>query len=125
MHRLTIWLIAIVFVFNGAAVPTWIDLPAAAPTLTVDSDHGVSVRDVAQSDHDSDRDSAMAATLDHGQSVKHIDKCCVTCSTASMVPDAVVTAVIFSSVAIKFHAAQTDMVGHLVALDPDIPKLLV
>jgi hypothetical protein len=124
MYRLTIWLIAVVFAFNGAASLAWIDLPAA-PALTVDSHYGaaVAVWDDAHS-YDVDGD-VIAAVPDHGHATQHADKCCVTCSVASVVPDAAVTAITFSCAAVAFHTRQRDLVGHLVALDPDIPKTIV
>ena len=127
MHRLTVWLIAIVFVFNGAASLAWTDLPAA-PVSIVESHGGVAAA-VRHEGHLHDiGDEVVATASDHDQPAGHTDnclKCCGTCSVTNMVPDVVVSAVTFASVAVKFQAGQNNLVGHLVALDPDIPKILV
>jgi hypothetical protein len=42
-----------------------------------------------------------------------------------VVPGAAVTEITFSCAAVTFHTRQRDLVSHLVALDPDIPKTIV
>ena len=52
-------------------------------------------------------------------------KCCVACNLVSLVPNVAAIPVAFSYTNTAFDAAQHELVGHLVALDPGIPKPLV
>lgn len=128
MYRLAVFFIAAVFIFNSAASLAWIDLPVDL-AMTSGDHHGAMATERRAVDHQDTHSHKVAgligAAQDHGQSVNHADKCCVACIVANVVPDAVVTAVTFSSVTVVFHAEQDDLAGHLAARDPDIPKSLV
>jgi hypothetical protein len=121
MYRLSIWLIALTFVFNGVALHAWID-PPTAPALIAQDHHGAA--DAAG--HDEHSDKVVATAADHGQdhAYNHL-KCCGVCSVASVLPDAAAISVPISYAAVTFRTARHDLVGHLVALDPDIPKTIV
>jgi hypothetical protein len=123
MYRLSIWLIALTFVFNGVAVHAWIDFPAA-PALIAHDHHDAAV----SAAHDTHSDVIVAAATDHGQAhgyAHHFLKCCGICNEANLAPDIVVVPVTFSYAAATFRTLQHDLVAHLVALDPDIPKTIV
>ena len=127
MYRLAIWLIAVAFVFNGAGSLAWADLPAA-PALAAHAYDGAGA--AARNDAHSHRiaDAVISQLPDNGQTpgrVGNCAKCCATCGVASLVPDVTVTAVMFSDAGISFYIGQRDLVGHLVAIDPDIPKAVV
>ncbi len=119
MYRLSIWLIAIVFVFNGAASLALVDLPSA-PALSAhehQGGHADHISDGVASDHDL-----------HAGNHKHNDncmKCCGVCNIAKLIPDIAATPFIFAYASITFSIGRHDLVGHLVALDPDIPKAVV
>lgn len=120
MYRLTVCLIAVVFIFNSAASLAWIDLPAEL-TMAADGHRGA----MADDHHDTHAqvgNDIIAATPDHGETSKYVDKCCRTCTVAGVVGDVVMVAVAFSYAAVAFQTRQRDLVGHLVVLDPDIPK---
>ncbi len=123
MHRLAVWMIALALVFNGA--------PAIAPAGVSD------MPAVAASDHHADaagvecnayrgRVVVVAANACQSQHAAHDHlKCCPTCNVVSMVPALVEVAVPFSYAPASFRTAEVGLVGHLVALDPDIPKTIV
>jgi len=122
MYRLSIWLIAIVFVFNGAASLALVDLPSA-PAMSAHEHLGEHVGHAA---------NAVAAALDHDQdhtgNHKHADnglKCCGVCNIANLIPEIAATPVMFTYASITFSIGRHDLVGYLVALDPDIPKAVV
>jgi hypothetical protein len=46
------------------------------------------------------------------------------CSVASVIPTVAVSPVAFSYRSAVFHVTQPHLVGHPVALDPDIPKFV-
>ena len=124
MYRLSIWLIALAIVFNGAASFAAIDNPVA-PALAAQNHNGAPAtsHDVYSSRIGT---GVMAVTLDHGQAHGHSGlRCCGTCNVANVLPDIVTTPVTFSYAAVTFSAGRHDLVGHLVALDPDIPKTVV
>jgi hypothetical protein len=123
MYRLSIWLFALAFIFNGAASYTWTD-PGESPALTVQEHHGVltAVLDVHAKYVSDDVVTAADQALTHGHNAL---KCCGICSVASVLPDIVAIPVPFSYAAIMFHTARHDLAGHLVALDPGIPKTSV
>jgi hypothetical protein len=126
MYRLTIWLIAVAFVFNGVASSAWIDLPMA-PALAAQDNHGAATAGGHDAHFDQvDRD-VIGATPDHGQASEHDSclKCCGICNVANVIPDVAAIPVMFSYADVTFRTAQHDLVGHLVALDPAIPKTIV
>jgi hypothetical protein len=123
MYRLGIWLIAVAFVFNGAASGAWIDLPMA-PALAAHDHHGA----MAAAGHDEHSGEVVAAVTDHGQAYDYAHnhlKCCGICYVANLTPDVIAVVVTFSYSDVTFRMAKHDLVGHLVALDPDIPKTIV
>jgi hypothetical protein len=121
MYRVGIWLMALAFVFNGAASHALVDLP----DLIAQDHHGA----LAVISHDAHfSDSTVAATPDHDQIPEHKHnsrRCCDVCNLASVIPNVVVVPVPFSYAAVVFAAAQHFLVGHLIAIDPDIPKTIV
>lgn len=52
-------------------------------------------------------------------------KYCGTCTVTSLVPDIMAVPVVFNYKSAAFQTAQNRLVGHLVLLDPDIPKSIV
>jgi hypothetical protein len=126
MYRLSIWLIALAFVFNGAASLATIDLPAASALIAQNQNHD-NARTAAPSDHVGNN-NVMVAMPDHGQAQGHSHsglKCCGICNVANVIPDIVAIPVTFSYATVAFRTGQHDLVGHLVALDPGIPKTIV
>ena len=123
MYRLGIWLIALTFVFNGAASYAWID-PDESPAMTIQDYHGAPiVRHDAHAKHVGDD---VVATADHDQAPAHShSRCCNTCNTTSVMPNIVAIPVTFSYRAVTFHTHQHDLVGHPAGLDPRIPKTTV
>jgi hypothetical protein len=126
MYRLGIWLIAVAFVFNGAASGAWIGLPMA-PALAVHDHHGGPATAGHDAHFDQASHDAIGATPDHGQAPEHDSclECCGMCNIANVIPDIVANPVMFSYAEVTFRTAQDDLVGHLVALDPDIPKTII
>jgi Protein of unknown function (DUF2946) len=123
MYRFGIWLIAVAFVFNGAASYAMIDAPVA-PILFAQGHHDAA----ASADHGAHSDEVAAAATDHGQAHDYAHnhlKCCGICNVASLLPDVIAVPVAFSYATVTFRTLQNDLVGHLVALDPDIPKTIV
>lgn len=124
MYRLSIWLIVLAFVFNGAASLAAIDLPTASALIAQNQNHD-NARTAAPSDHVGNN-NVMVAMLDHGQAHGHSAlKCCNICNVANVIPDIVAIPVTFSYATVAFRRGQHDLVGHLVALDPGIPKTIV
>ncbi len=118
MQRLGIWLIAIAVVFNGAAPFA----PAMEQAAIVQGhDHAVGNHAAGAADH-----GAFAASTDHGRQHDHAhNKCCMLCNIASVLPGVTAVPMTFSYATVSFRMARHNLVGHLVALDPDIPKSLV
>ena len=123
MYRLGIWLIALTLVFNGAAMYATNDLPEMSMAFAQGHHHDAGA---AACDVHSDDLTAMAANSGpiHGHAHGHL-KCCGTCNVASVLPSAVGMAVALSYKTASFRMAQRDLVGHLVTLDPGIPKSIV
>jgi hypothetical protein len=123
MYRLSIWLIAFAFVFNGAASYAWID-PDESPAMTIQDDHDAPmVRHDAHAKHAGDD---VVAAADHDQAPAHsVSRCCNACNAASVMPDIVAIPVTFSYRAVTFHTHQHDLVGLPAGLDPGIPKAIV
>jgi hypothetical protein len=96
-----------------------------APALTAQNHDGApAASHDAHSNHIGD--DVMVAMPDHGQANGHSgERCCGTCNVASVLPDIVAIPVTFSYAAVTFRTGRHDLVGHLVALDPDIPKTFV
>ena len=133
MKRWGIWFLTAVFVFNGAASLATIDLPDlppaighrdAAVTAGAQAHAQVAAHAEAAGPLHRDCDEVMAATTDRNL-VHHDDKCCPTCAMPSMLPLSIASAVTFPSKAKRFLHANDELVGHLVVIDPDIPKVAV
>ena len=126
MYRLGIWLIAAAFVFNGAASHALIDIPMSPALAAHDHHHGHSATGHdPHFDHAGSEAIAGAPDHDHISGHEHGQKCCNICNVVSVMPDVALIPVGFSYAAITFHAAKHNLVGHFVALDPDIPKTIV
>lgn len=123
MHRMGIWLIALALVFNGAATYAW-DSPSG-PIAAIAQVHDDGTAAVA-CNVNSDEFVAVAAGSDQHQSgAHHHPKCCGTCTVPSLIPAVAAVPVTFSYRAAVFHTASHHLIGHPVALDPDIPKSVV
>jgi hypothetical protein len=115
MYRLSVWLIVFAFVFNGAAFYAAADL--SARPLVASQDHRPSAA-CTPSAH-----RAVATAIDHGQADHHAGfKCCHTCNVTTVLTDAVAIAEPYSYNVVTFAMVQHELVGHLLALDPGIPK---
>jgi hypothetical protein len=125
MHRLNIWLLALVFVFNGAAFYALI-APAESQAAIVQDDHHArsGAKYEAQCKQVAD-DEIAAAAADHDHAHHHAHKCCGVCNFASLMPAPGAIPVTFSYRAITFRIGQHDLVAHPVGLDPEIPKTAV
>jgi hypothetical protein len=124
MYRLSIWLIALAFVFNGAASFAAIDRPVA-PALAAQNHNGgrITSHDVHFNHIGT---GVMVTMLNHDQAHGHSGlRCCGTCNVANVLPDIAAIPVTFSCAAVTFRTGQHDLVGYLVALDPDLPKTVV
>jgi hypothetical protein len=82
MYRLTMWLIALAVVFNGAPLYTWTD-PGESPALTVQEHHSVltAVPDAHARYVSDDAVTAADQTLTHSHNAL---ECCGTCIVASV-----------------------------------------
>lgn len=126
MYRLGIWLIAFAFVFNGAVSLAQIDAFAEPATIAHEHDHAAAQdhhHGLAASEHD-----AVADWMDHGPGHSHHHahhKCCTICSHASLKPNVVAVPLTFTYAPVIFTTVQHDLVGHFVALDPEIPKTVI
>lgn len=133
MKRWGIWFLTAVFVFNGAASLATIDLPDLPPAVghrdaavTAEAQVYLQAQVQAEAAGPSHRDcDQVMTTAPDRDPVHHDDKCCPTCAMPSMLALAVASAVTFSSKAKRFLHANDEMVGHLVFIDPDIPKVAV
>jgi hypothetical protein len=123
MYRLGIWLLALVFVFNGAASYALI-APAESHASIVQAHHHAppGARHEAQCKQVAD-DEVGAAAADYGHD--HAHKCCGICIVASLLPAVEAIPVTFGYRVVTFRIGQHDLVGHPVGLDPEIPKTVV
>lgn len=124
-RRLFICFLTVAFVFSGAPWQTCIEVAQAAPVAAA-HDH--------QHDHHA---KAAVADNDHGAAVKKVAasapeptdhtclKCCGVCTAVSSMPTLSATPVIFSAALISFRFGEAHLTGHVVALDPGIPKFIV
>ena len=136
MYRLGIWLIALALVFNGA--PSYA-LDGAAGMV---SDMVANMPAIAAVDHQADMDKVDAVQAEcnvhpsdvavivtdacRSQRAAHDHlKCCPTCNVISVMPAIVAVSVPLSYARAFFGSGRFGLVGHLVALDPDIPKTVV
>ena len=123
MYRLGIWLMALALVFNGAAAYAWNDFPDAVTAVAQDHHDGA---EAIACNVTSDDGMTTAADVGQTQGAKHDHlKCCGTCNVVSLAPKVDVMPATFSYRAVSFRMTKHDLVGHLVALDPDIPKSIV
>ncbi len=122
MYRFGIWLLALAFVFNGAAVTTW-NGPATA-AVAIAQGHFADTDSADCGGHAKDT-AAVVTYSDQTHDRPHHLRCCGTCMVASLVPDVAVVAVVFNVGSTAFWTAQNHLDGHLVFLDPDIPKSIV
>ncbi|MBS0247951.1 MAG: hypothetical protein JSR61_15155 [Proteobacteria bacterium] len=122
MYRLAIWVIALALVFNG--VPSYdLDGASAAPTM-VASDHHADAFALDCNVHSNDV-AVIAADTYKSQHAAHDHlKCCPTCNVVSTLPTLVAVAERFAYGPASFRTVDFGLVGHLVALDPDIPKIV-
>lgn len=121
MYRLGIWVIALALVVNGVAGYAWADAPRAPAAVAYDHHDAASRQGHAN--------GAAAVAADAGQThgrVHHHLRCCgVRCNVVPLVPGVVAIPVTLSFAAVVYPTAQPRLVGHLVALDPEIPKSAV
>jgi len=127
LRSLFIYLFAAAFVFNGVLLHANIELPVA---LTLHAHLGfATATDRAPHPHavPIGQEELTAISGDHDDSLphNHIDggpKSCGMCSEATVMSGLAATAVQLSYALISFDARPPGLTGHLVALDPDIPK---
>jgi hypothetical protein len=133
IRRAFIWLLAAIFVLAGMVARTSPMLPAMA------QDHRGAMVSVPDAQHDYDAHqghggpSAAAVMADcHNQAQpkigEHDDdclKCCTMCGVTSMTAEYPGTPVSFAYGTVRFNIVQRHLLGHPVALDPDIPKSIV
>ena len=123
MYRMGIWLIALALVVNGVAMTAWSG-PAKTPVAITQSHHA----DAGSADCNSISGAAAAVVKysdqTHGRMHNHL-KCCGTCTVASLVPDFIAVRAVFNYQSAAFWTAEHHLDGHLVLLDPDIPKSIV
>ena len=121
MYRLVVWMMALALVFNGAAAYALDDLSGIAVVAAFD--HHAEAADV---ECHAGKVAVVAADACQSQHAAHDHlKCCPICNVVSMLPALVAVAVPFSYAPVSFRTAEVGLVGHLVALDPDIPKTVV
>ena len=122
MYRMGTWLIALAFVFNGVAMTAW-NGPAKAPAAVTQ----IHYADADSADCNGVPDAAAIVVTHfdrtHSRVHNHL-KCCGTCTVASLVPDVAAVPVVFNCKSTTFRTAQNHLVGHLLFLDPDIPKFV-
>ena len=128
MYRFGTWLIALALVFNGAAMIAWNGAPMAAGAIAQLQHAQIQPADDDAMQCDANRGAAAVVARHsgqtHGPAHDHL-KCCGTCTVASVLPAVAAIPVAFSYRGAVFHVTQPHLVGHLVALDPDIPKSIV
>ena len=123
MYRLVIWMIALALVFNGAQSYALNEV-SGTPAM-VASDHHAGAAGL-ECNVQSGGVAVIAADACQSQHAAHDQlKCCPTCNLVSMIPAIDAVSVPFSYAPASFRAAEFGLVGHLVALDPDIPKTVV
>ena len=128
MRRLGIWLIAVAVVLSGTA--SYGEIGHDKPALTFQGhNRAAAVAKYDKYDAQSEQGCHDAvAAADHDQAPAHSHdglKCCGICNVANVIPAVPAIPVTFSYAVVTFYMGQHDLVGHLVALDPDIPKSLV
>ena len=133
VRRLFVFFLAAAFIYGGSALRASLLAPSVA------QDHHASMvaaPDVQQGhaahqghgSHDSagvtadDHDHAKLTNAEHDEPCL---KCCTMCGVASMTADYHGTPVMFAYGTVRFRIGQRHLLGHLVALDPDIPKSFV
>ena len=120
MYRFGIWLIAFALVFNGMVAAYALNDGPSLPAAATHENHG----SVAHHDRARDRVAVTDTGQTHGAAHDHL-KCCGHCNVVSLLPGVVAIPVTFSYATPCFPAAQPHLVGHLVPLDPEIPKSAV
>lgn len=122
MYQLGIWMIVLALVFNGAPTLALND-GSGVPTVAAHSlhDEAAEVECNTQAGH-----VAVSAEACQVQRAAHDHlNCCWICNVVAVLPGVFAAPVKFSYATVTFHTAQFDLVGHPVALDPDIPKIVV
>ncbi|MGE4167722.1 MAG: hypothetical protein AB7E67_17220 [Xanthobacteraceae bacterium] len=116
-------MIALALAFNG--VPSYVPDGASGAPATIASDHHTDAFALA-CNVQSDDVAAIAADpcKSHHAAHDHL-KCCPTCNVVSMLPVVVAVSVPFRYAPASFRTTDFGLVGHLVTLDPDIPKSVV
>lgn len=123
MYRLAIWVIALALVFNGAPAFT-LDDASGMPAIAA-FDHHADAAGLECNAH-SGNIAIVAADASRTQHAAHDHlKCCPTCTVVSMLPAIAAVSVRLSYAPASFRTAEFGLVGHPVALDPDIPKTVV
>jgi hypothetical protein len=121
-----IWLTAFALVFNGFATGyAWVDAPDLPAAVAHDHRGGAGA--AGHHDHSGDRIAIVADSgLTYGSMLDHL-KCCGRCNVnvVSLLPRAVAIPATFSFATLSFRTTQDHLVGHLVVLEPDIPKTIV
>lgn len=127
LRHLLVCFLTVAFVFSGAPWQSCIEVaPAqAAPVAaTHDHQHDQHHAKAAVADHDYGAGAVKAAStqapIDHT-----CLKCCGVCTAVSSMPALSATPVIFSAALISFRTGEAHLTGHVVALDPGIPKSIV
>lgn len=125
-RRVSVFLFIVAFVFSGAAWAACVDLPvapASGTTVFIGHDHagGHNGRHLVTGEENADASDQGPATHGHGAVVK----CCSMAPVFNLAPDLVVRPVAFSRPAAVFRFVQRGMIGHIVALEPGIPKSIV
>jgi hypothetical protein len=126
IYRILVCFFVASFVFSGAAWAACIDLPvtpASGSTSFIGHDHigGHSGRHHPTNEENAGSSDQGPATHGHGVAVK----CCSMAPIFSLAPGLLTRAVEFPRVDVSFRFAQREMVGHIVALEPGIPKFIV
>lgn len=122
------WLIAALFVFNGAASLALIAVPAAlAPHSESHHAVGTTSGQAMNPGRHQYNDGAVSAQ-NRAQSHEHVDsclKCCQMCNVASMVPVVPTSKVPFFNASVLFPFGKDDLSDYFAALDPGIPKSVI
>ena len=124
LSRFFICIFAIALVLNGGALRALADVPAAHAhhfaTMSSEADHATH--------HHAQPDGATVAPerLPAHDHVADGAKCCSMCMVmANVIPAFVATSTQLYYRAVIFKVGRQHLVGHLVPLDPDIPKTIV
>lgn len=122
IRRIGVYLFVVTFVLSGATWAACIDLPAPA-VAAAHSQHA------AADDHSAHRHGGgghLAAVPDQAPSHDHGPiKCCSMAPVFSLSPNLSDSPVKFVGAALGFHYAERYLTGHIVALEPGIPKTIV